>query len=228
MGGNETVRRWVDEAARLCRPDDVVWCDGSADERDRLTAAAVRAGELLPLDQRKLPGCYLHRSAPNDVARTEHLTYICSPEKDEAGPTNNWMAPAEALRPAREDLPELHGRADDVRHPVPHGAARLAVRPGRGPGDGQPLRRPQHADHDAHGTGRARPPGRVGRLHARAPLHGGPRRRPPLHLPLPRGPHDLERGLGLRRQRPPLQEVHGAPDRERHRARAKAGSPSTC
>ena len=95
MGGNETVRRWVDDAARLCRPDDVVWCDGSEDERERLTQAAVRAGELLPLDQQKLPGCYLHRSAPNDVARTEHLTFICSREKDDAGPTNNWMAPAE-------------------------------------------------------------------------------------------------------------------------------------
>ena len=59
MGGNETVRRWVDDAARLCRPDDVVWCDGSEDERERLTQAAVRAGELLPLDQGKLPGCYL-------------------------------------------------------------------------------------------------------------------------------------------------------------------------
>ena len=95
MGGNQTVRRWVDDAARLCRPDDVVWCDGSEDERERLTQAAVRGGELLPLDQQKLPGCYLHRSAPNDVARTEHLTFICSAEKDDAGPTNNWMAPAE-------------------------------------------------------------------------------------------------------------------------------------
>ena len=95
MPGNEAVRRWVDDAARLCRPDDVVWCDGSEGERERLTEAAVRAGELLPLDQRKLPGCYLHRSAPNDVARTEHLTFICSPDKDDAGPTNNWMAPAE-------------------------------------------------------------------------------------------------------------------------------------
>ena len=95
MGGNETVRRWVDDAARLCRPDDVVWCDGSETERERLTEDAVRSGELLALDQRKLPGCYLHRSAPNDVARTEHLTFICSRERDDAGPTNNWMAPAE-------------------------------------------------------------------------------------------------------------------------------------
>jgi phosphoenolpyruvate carboxykinase (GTP) len=80
----------------MCRPTDVVWCDGSEAERERLLEAAIRAGDLIPLNQRELPGCYLHRSAVNDVARTEHLTFICSRKKTDAGPTNNWMAPAEA------------------------------------------------------------------------------------------------------------------------------------
>ncbi len=93
---NDTVQRWVNEVARICRPDDLVWCDGSESERERLIKEAVGAGDLIPLNQERLPGCYLHRSAPNDVARTEHLTYICSREKADAGPTNNWMAPAEA------------------------------------------------------------------------------------------------------------------------------------
>jgi len=93
---NDAVRHWVNDVARMCRPDDVVWCDGSESERERLIEVAVRAGDLIPLNQRRLPGCYLHRSAPNDVARTEHLTYICSREKAAAGPTNNWMVPAEA------------------------------------------------------------------------------------------------------------------------------------
>ncbi len=93
---NDTVQHWVNEMVRMCRPDDVVWCDGSDGERERLTEVAVRAGDLIPLDQERLPGCYLHRSAPNDVARTEHLTYICSRDKAAAGSTNNWMAPAEA------------------------------------------------------------------------------------------------------------------------------------
>jgi phosphoenolpyruvate carboxykinase (GTP) len=93
---NDAVHGWVNEVARMCRPDDVVWCDGSESEHERLVEVAVRAGDLIPLDQQRLPGCYLHRSAPNDVARTEHLTYICSREKADAGPTNNWMAPAEA------------------------------------------------------------------------------------------------------------------------------------
>ncbi|MEE9143840.1 MAG: phosphoenolpyruvate carboxykinase (GTP) [Candidatus Binatia bacterium] len=96
MEMNESVQRWVNEAAAMCRPDDVVWCDGSETERERLLEAAVRAGDLIPLNQRELPGCYLHRSASNDVARTENLTFICSKEKGDAGPSNNWMAPSEA------------------------------------------------------------------------------------------------------------------------------------
>ena len=96
MDVNEAVRKFVKEAAAMCRPDDVVWCDGSAEERERLTQLAIREGDLIPLDQKSLPGCYLHRSASNDVARTEHLTFVCSREQDDAGPSNNWMAPDEA------------------------------------------------------------------------------------------------------------------------------------
>lgn len=93
---NQSAQRWVDEVAKLCRPANVVWCDGSEAERQRLIEEAIRVGDLIPLNQQALPGCYLHRSDPNDVARTEHLTFICSREKADAGPTNNWMAPAEA------------------------------------------------------------------------------------------------------------------------------------
>jgi len=96
MTTNEAVSRWVDEVATMCRPADVVWCDGSEAERNRLLDVAVRVGDLLPLNGQALPGCYLHRSAPNDVARTEHLTFICSKDRTDAGPTNNWMDPGEA------------------------------------------------------------------------------------------------------------------------------------
>ncbi|HBO70487.1 MAG TPA: phosphoenolpyruvate carboxykinase (GTP) [Deltaproteobacteria bacterium] len=95
---NAHVRRWVDEVAALCNPDQVVVCDGSEEEKERLTAQALREGELLPLNPERLPGCYLHRSHPNDVARAEQSTFICTREKDEAGPTNNWMAPKDAYR----------------------------------------------------------------------------------------------------------------------------------
>jgi phosphoenolpyruvate carboxykinase (GTP) len=95
---NPHLAAWVEEMAALCKPDRIEWCDGSAAERERLLEAAVAAKVLIPLDQRRWPGCYYHHSNPNDVARVEHLTFICTPTREEAGPTNNWMDPAEARR----------------------------------------------------------------------------------------------------------------------------------
>ncbi len=92
---NPSLLAWVKEMAQLTKPDQIVWCDGSEEEKTRLTDEAVALEILEPLNPEKLPGCYLHRSNPNDVARVEQLTFICTPTKDEAGPTNNWMAPAE-------------------------------------------------------------------------------------------------------------------------------------
>ena len=93
---NKALLDWVRDCAALCQPDRVVWCDGSEGEKERLTKYAVDTGVLIPLNPQKRPGCYLHRSNPNDVARVEHLTFICTKTKDAAGPTNNWMAPEEA------------------------------------------------------------------------------------------------------------------------------------
>src|SRR5262249_16639371 len=90
------AERWVEEVARTTQPSRVVWCDGSAAENDRLLAGMVADGTLLPLDPAAAPRCFLHRSHPSDVARTEHLTFIASRRPEDAGPTNNWMAPAEA------------------------------------------------------------------------------------------------------------------------------------
>ena len=98
LSKNPHLLAWVEECARLTKPDRVVWCDGSAGEKDALTREAVALGVLIPLNQEKLPGCYLHRSNPNDVARVEHLTFICTKTKEEAGPTNNWMEPDEAYK----------------------------------------------------------------------------------------------------------------------------------
>ncbi len=92
---NPHVTRWVAEVAAHCQPDAIHWCDGSATEKQTLTAEAVARGILIPLDQKKWPGCHYHRSNPNDVARVEQCTFICTPTADEVGPTNNWAAPAE-------------------------------------------------------------------------------------------------------------------------------------
>ena len=99
---NAHLNSWVAEVAKLTKPAAVVWCDGSEQERHRLTEQAVGTGTLIPLNPQKLPGCYLHRSNPNDVARVEHLTFICSRTKEGAGPTNNWMAPDEAYSKLRK------------------------------------------------------------------------------------------------------------------------------
>src|SRR5512138_3113931 len=93
---NRHLLEWVAETARRTQPDAIEWCDGSDAEKRRLLDRAVAQDILIPLNQKKRPGCYLHRSDPKDVARVEHLTFICTPTKEEAGPTNNWMAPADA------------------------------------------------------------------------------------------------------------------------------------
>ncbi len=90
------LENWVEEAARLTKPDRVVYCDGSESEYRRMIDLLLRAGDTFQLNERTYPNCHLHRSSVNDVARTEHLTFICSPDKDDAGPTNNWMDPEAA------------------------------------------------------------------------------------------------------------------------------------
>ena len=104
MTKHKELAKWVNECAKLCHPDKVAWCDGSEEERERLEKETIKSGELIPLNQRELPGCMYHRTAKNDVARTEHLTYICTPKKRDAGPTNNWMTPEEGYRRAGEIL----------------------------------------------------------------------------------------------------------------------------
>jgi phosphoenolpyruvate carboxykinase (GTP) len=91
---NSALRTWVDEVAALTRPQHVHWCDGSQAEIDRLCVDMVGDGTLIPLDPVKHPGSFYARSHVNDVARVEDRTFICSPEKSDAGPTNNWFDPA--------------------------------------------------------------------------------------------------------------------------------------
>jgi phosphoenolpyruvate carboxykinase (GTP) len=93
---NSRLALWVEECAALTRPDRIHWCDGSDQEYEALVRQMLDTGGLFELNQQEYPGCYLHRSNPNDVARVEGLTYICTTNREDAGPTNNWMAPAKA------------------------------------------------------------------------------------------------------------------------------------
>ncbi len=93
-----SVKRWVEEVARLTKPDHMVWIEGTPAERDRLMQQAIADRTFLPLNPATYPNCCLHRSNPNDVARTEQVTFICAREKSDSGPTNNWMAPDDAKK----------------------------------------------------------------------------------------------------------------------------------
>jgi phosphoenolpyruvate carboxykinase (GTP) len=93
---SSSVAAWVAEVAALTTPDRIHWFDGSAAETARLRKELLATKELLPLNPESFPDCYLARSSPNDVARVEHLTFICTPQQEDAGPNNNWMAPDEA------------------------------------------------------------------------------------------------------------------------------------
>ena len=96
MTANPILKNWVREMATLCMPEQIVWIDGSMEQRDELRADACRTGELIALNQEKLPGCYYHRTDPQDVARVEDKTFICCRHRDDAGATNNWKHPEEA------------------------------------------------------------------------------------------------------------------------------------
>ena len=92
----ESLNRWVEEVARLTEPSAIQWCDGSEAENAALAALMLDTGDFIALNPDTHPGCHLHRSHPSDVARVEHLTFICTTNRDDAGPNNHWMAPAEA------------------------------------------------------------------------------------------------------------------------------------
>ncbi|MGY8796686.1 MAG: phosphoenolpyruvate carboxykinase (GTP), partial [Woeseiales bacterium] len=91
-----TLQEWVDSVAQLTQPDQIHWCDGSQAENDRLVSEMCADGILSPLNDEDFPDCYLHLSDPSDVARVEHLTFVCTSAQDDAGPNNHWMEPADA------------------------------------------------------------------------------------------------------------------------------------
>jgi phosphoenolpyruvate carboxykinase (GTP) len=93
---NQTLKAWIDEVRALTRPDEVHWCDGGNGEYQDMVETLKASGGFIELNPKSHPRCYLHRSDPTDVARVEHLTFVCTPEQEDAGPNNNWMAPGDA------------------------------------------------------------------------------------------------------------------------------------
>ncbi|NCF61358.1 MAG: phosphoenolpyruvate carboxykinase (GTP) [Gammaproteobacteria bacterium] len=102
MTTNQELKTWIDQVAGLTQPDKIVWCNGSDSEYRDMVELLKSSGGFIELNPETHPRCYLHRSDPSDVARVEHLTFVCTSDKEEAGPNNNWMAPGEARAKMRE------------------------------------------------------------------------------------------------------------------------------
>ncbi len=121
------VTEWVESVRNLTQPASVHWCEGSDSEIARLTAQLTASGELLQLNEKEFPGCQLARSNPSDVARVEHLTFVCTRNKEDAGPNNNWMAPADAHEKMRAPVRRLHEGPHAVCGALLHGTAGFAA-----------------------------------------------------------------------------------------------------
>jgi phosphoenolpyruvate carboxykinase (GTP) len=146
---NKSVRVWLDECIALCQPDQVCWCNGTSHERQNLINQAVRDGILIKLNQEKLPGCYLHRSNQNDVARSEHLTFICTSQDMAGQPSNNWMESRPRMRSFGRYLAAACGGRCVI--PFVMGPDRLAAGKSRRAIDRFALRGDLDGHHDPHG-----------------------------------------------------------------------------
>ena len=151
LTNNKAVLSWIDEMTAITKPDKIVWITGEEEQLGALREQAVKEGILIKLNPDKLPGCYLHRTDPDDVARVEDRTFICCEKEEDAGPTNHWVEPKEMYE-------RMYALADGAykgrtMYIIPYSMSII----------GSPfakyrlhLRRAQHAHHDPHRQGRVR------------------------------------------------------------------------
>ena len=201
------LQEWVEEMARLCEPDQIVWIDGSEEEKERLTQEAAATGEVIPLNPGKaarlpLPSHGRQRRRP-DRGPDLHLHHAARRRRTD----QQLDVAGRGLPPGERDLRRRHAGADDVRDPLLDGAGGLALQQDRRRADRQHLRGAEHADHDPRRRRGAEAARHRRRVHQVPAQQGRPGHQAPADPALPRGQHDLERRLGLRRQRAAGQEV---------------------
>src|ERR1700680_3636746 len=187
---SRAVADWVNPVRELTQPRAIHWCEATDAEGRELTAQLLRGGELKALNPEYFPGCHLYRSAPSDVARVEHLTYICTRSQEDAGPNNHWMDPQQA-----------HAKMRELFRGCMCGRTLYVIPYCMGPID-SPVARRARAYRARRG------------FRARAALGRRARSRAPLHHALSRGTRDRKLRLRLRRQRAARQEVPRAADRQ--------------
>ena len=206
---NRDVASWVEEVARLTQPDRIHWCDGSDAEYLKCWNANWSAKkDLLPLNASSFPGCYLHRSNPIGRCARRASDLSCAPKsRDDAGPNNHWMAPADGHAQMDALFCRLHEGPYAVCGAVLHGPDRLGVVPLRRRDHRQRLCGAQHEAHDPHGPSGAR--AHRARRHVREGLafHRRARSEPPLHHAFPRRAVDQEFWVRIRRQRAAWKEM---------------------
>ena len=201
---NHALQTWVDEVAALTTPDEVVWITGTDEEADRLSQLLVDAGTFVRLDESKRPNSYWCASDPSDVARVEDRTYIASEKEEDAGPTNNWIDPAQ-LKATMTELYQgcMTGRTMYV---IPFVMGHLDA--------SVPMFGVEITD-SAYVVVNMKIMARIG-TPVLAKMEELAVQRHQVHRAFPRDPRDLVVWQRLRRQRPARQEVLCAPDRERH------------
>ena len=193
------MESWVDSAAQLTKPDKIVFCDGSEAENQVILHEMLKHVDSFQLNPNTYPNCYLHRSSPSDVARTEHLTFICSRNKEDVGPTNNWMDPDGAKYKVGSLLDgAMRGRTmyvvPYIMGPVNSPISRVGVEATDSPYVVANMRIMARIGRVAD-----RPPGQFVGFRARTALHRGPGSAASLHRTFSRRATDLERRLRLRR-----------------------------
>lgn len=225
---NKKVTDWVAECAAMTKPEEIVWIDGAKHSLRQFALWQVETGEMIKLNEEKLPGCYYYRTDPKDVARDEKRTVICTTEEKDAGPTNNWVQKDEMYAKMRKLFDgSMKGRTMYV---IPYSMGVVGSKFSKIGIESTELHLcgSFHEYHDAHRRPCNRRAQQRGELRKMLTFKGTGQRRKQIHRTVPGREHNLEHQLRLRRQCSPRQEMFCTSHRAPFSASARDGWQNTC